>query len=155
MHKHKVYAAALALIIGVAAALGSLNYSMGTLARMGPGYFPLLLGIVLALIGFLILITPDAPDEARADAHREPLRAIVRRRLRPWGMTTGGLLAFIVLGKYGGLIPATFLLIFMAALGDRSNSLKACFWLAVGVVVFAVVVFRLGLGLQFALLSWG
>jgi len=156
MHKrNKYYAAGFTLFIGVAAALGSLDYNMGTLARMGPGYFPLLLGIVLALIGILIVITPDSPDEVRADAERTSLATVVRQRLRPWVATAGGVIAFIVLGKYGGLAPATFALIFIAALGDRKNSVKACFWLAVGVVAFAVVAFHYGLRLQFPLFSWG
>lgn len=155
MHKHKYYSAGFMLLIGVATALGSLDYGMGTLARMGPGYFPLLLGILLALIGILIAVTPDSPDEVRADAEHEPFGAIVRRRLRPWSATVGGVIAFIVIGKYGGLAPATFVLIFVSALGDRKNSLKACFGLAVGVVAFAIAAFHYGLQLQFPLFSWG
>lgn len=155
MHKHKYYSAGFTLLIGVATALGSLDYSMGTMARMGPGYFPLLLGLLLALIGVLIAVTPDSPDEIQADAEREPFNVIARRRLRPWGATVGGLIAFIVVGKYGGLVPATFALICMSALGDPKNSLKASFWLAVGVVSFAIVAFHYGLQLQFPLFSWG
>jgi len=157
MHKrNKYYAAGFTIFIGVAAALGSLDYTIGTLARMGPGYFPLLLGMTLALIGVLIAITPDATDAAGAeDAKRESFNTFVRHRLRPWGATAGGVIAFIVLGRYGGLVPATFALIFLAALGDRKNAIKACFWLAVGVVAFAVVAFHIGLRLQFPLFSWG
>jgi len=156
MHKrNKYYAAGFALLIGIAAALGSLDYHMGTLARMGPGYFPLLLGITLALIGVLIAITPDAADAPPTDAQRASFKTFVRQRLRPWIATAGGVIAFIVLGKYGGLAPATFALIFIAALGDPKNSVKACFWLAVGVVTFAVVAFHYGLRLQFPLFSWG
>jgi len=156
MHKrNKYYAAGFTLFIGIAAALGSLDYGMGTLARMGPGYFPLLLGIVLALIGILIAITPDSADEIHADAQRTSFKTFAQQRLRPWGATAGGVIAFIVLGKYGGLAPATFALIFIAALGDRKNSVNACFWLAVGVVAFAVGAFHYGLGLQFPLFSWG
>jgi len=153
--RHKYYAGGLVVLIGMAAALGSRAYNMGTLARMGPGYFPLLLGIILALVGLLILVMPDTPEEVRANAQRMSLKTVVQSRLRPWGATAGGVVAFIVLGRYGGLVPATFVLILMAALGDRNNSLKACFWLAVGVVAFAVVAFHYGLGLQFALFSWG
>jgi len=155
MHKQKYYSAGFMLLIGIATALGSLDYGMGTLDRMGPGYFPLLLGILLAFIGVLIAVTPDSPDEIRADQQHEPFAAIVRRRLRPWSATVGGIIAFIVIGKYGGLVPATFVLIFGAALGDPKNSLKASFWLAVGVVVFAVAAFHYGLQLQFPLFSLG
>ena len=40
--------------VGVAFALGAGNYSVGTGARMGPGYFPLMLGILLAVLGIVI-----------------------------------------------------------------------------------------------------
>lgn len=155
MHKQKYYSAGFMLLIGVATALGSLGYGTGTLARMGPGYFPLLLGILLALIGILIAITPDSADEIAADADHEPFATVVRRRIRPWSAAIGSIVAFIVLGKYGGLVPATFVLIFGSSLGDPKNSLKASFWLAVGVVAFAIAAFHYGLQLQFPLFSWG
>lgn len=155
MHKHKYYSAGFMLLIGVATTLGSLGYGLGSLARMGPGYFPLMLGVLLCLVGILLAVTPDSADEIRADAEREPLRVIVRRRLRPWGATVGSVIAFIFVGKYGGLAPATFVLIFMAALGDPKNSIKASFWLAIGVVAFAIAAFHYGLQLQFPLFTWG
>ena len=54
--------------VGVAFAWGATTYNVGTGARMGPGYFPLLLGILLAIIGLVItfnclLYTSDAADE--------------------------------------------------------------------------------------------
>ncbi|HWK70641.1 MAG TPA: tripartite tricarboxylate transporter TctB family protein [Burkholderiaceae bacterium] len=154
MYKQKYYSAGFMLLIGVATALGSWGYNMGTMARMGPGYFPLLLGVLLAFIGILIAVTPDSPDEIRADAEHEPFVVVARRRLRPWGAAVGGVLAFIVVGRYG-LVPATFALIFCSALGDPKNSLKASFWLAAGVAAFAVAAFHYGLQLQFPLFSWG
>ncbi len=42
-------------IVGAAFALGATTYTVGTGARMGPGYFPLLLGILLAILGATIL----------------------------------------------------------------------------------------------------
>ena len=41
-------------IVGGAFAFGATTYNIGTGARMGPGYFPLLLGIVLAILGMII-----------------------------------------------------------------------------------------------------
>jgi len=154
MHKHKYYAVGLMLIIGVATVIASLNYNLGTLARMGPGYFPLLLGIVLVALGGLLAVTSDTDEEIRANAAREPFKPFARRRLRTWTAIAGGIAAFVVLGRYGGLVPATFVLILASALGDPKNSLKASFWLATGVTAFAVLVFHYGLQMQFALFSW-
>ena len=43
------------LVVGVAFALGATNYSFGSSARPGPGYFPLGLGVLQALLGAFIL----------------------------------------------------------------------------------------------------
>ena len=42
-------------VVGAAFAYGATSYNIGTGARMGPGYFPLLLGVILALLGATIL----------------------------------------------------------------------------------------------------
>ena len=53
------------LIIGGAFAFGATSYTIGTSARMGPGYFPMLLGVIMAILGAivhfysLIVETPD------------------------------------------------------------------------------------------------
>jgi len=152
--KQKYFSAAFIFIIGAAVAAGSFEYNIGTLTKMGPGYFPLMLGSLLAILGILIAVTPDSPDEMLSDAQAEPLRTIVRRHLRPWGATLGGVVAFVVLGKYGGLVPATFMLIFISALGDPQNPPKQCALLGVGVTLFAVAAFHYGLQMQFALFTW-
>lgn len=155
MLKHKHYSALFIIIIGIGTTLGSLEYGMGTLSRMGPGYFPLMLGAVLTLIGILIAVTPDSPDEVLAEIQHEPLGVIVRRRFRTWSLTIIGVIAFIIFGRYGGLLPATFILILVSALGDPKNSLKHSFWLAIGVIVFTIGAFHYGLQMQFPLFTWG
>ena len=42
------------IIVGVAFAWGATSYKVGDAARMGPGYFPLLLGILMAIIGIAV-----------------------------------------------------------------------------------------------------
>ena len=43
------------MAVGIAFAWGATNYSVGTGARMGPGYFPLILGICMAILGGIII----------------------------------------------------------------------------------------------------
>lgn len=147
-NKRELYSAGLMLFIGIGTTIGSLNYGIGTLARMGPGYFPLILGIVLILIGALIIATPLTEEDAAYEWSGG-------RQYRSWIIVIAGMLAFMILGKYGGLVPATFALIFMTALGDRSNSIKAAFALAAGVTIAAVGVFHYAMQMQFPLFTWG
>lgn len=155
MLKKKYLSGGVVLFIGLAAAIISRDYGLGSLSRMGAGYYPFLLGLVLMALGLLIAVAPESRQEALHTAHSAPLMAFIRAHLRPWCCVLGGVLAFVVLGSYGGLVAATFAMVLITALGDHNNTLKACFWLAVSVTAFAVVVFHFALQMQFPLFAWG
>lgn len=154
MVKHKHLSGGSIVLIGIATTVGSTEYQIGTMARMGPGFYPMMLGIVMMVLGLLIAILPDSPDEILADRQTEPLSSKIRKHARPWAAIIGGMLLFIILGTYGGLVPATFSLVFISALGDHNNSVKQSFWLAVGVTAFTVAVFHYGMQMQFPLFTW-
>ena len=111
-------------------------------------------GRELAAAGLVILLgvvaVPALPDEEEAASDHTP-----KTQYRAWACVVGGLIAFIILGRYGGLLPATFVLVFVSALGDDGNSVKSALLLAVGVCVMAAVLFSWLLQMQFPLLSWG
>lgn len=64
-------------------------------------------------------------------------------------------MAFILIGKFGGLVPATFALVFISAMGDRQHTVRSAALLAVGVTLLGVAVFSWALQLQFPLFRWG
>ena len=74
---------------------------------------------------------------------------------RGWACILGGVIAFVVLGAYGGLMPATFASVFIAAMGDRQNTVKGAAILSAVLTVFCLVVFHFGLSLQLPLFQWG
>ena len=45
------------LVVGLAFAYGATDYSMGAAARPGPGYFPLILSVLLAILGAIVVFT--------------------------------------------------------------------------------------------------
>jgi hypothetical protein len=73
---------------------------------------------------------------------------------RGWLCILGGTLAFVVLGQHGGLVPASFASVFVAALGDRQSTVKASALLAATLTLFCLVVFHFGLKLQLPLFQW-
>lgn len=149
INRQELYSAGLMMLIGIGTVVGSLNYDIRTLARMGPGYFPLLLGVMLIVVGALILATPSTDiDEDLERGKGEP-------QYRAWGFVVLGVVLFITLGHYGGLVPATFALVVVSALGDQSNSLKAALALGVAITLMAVGIFHFGLQMQFPLFAWG
>ena len=52
INKKEVLSGSVLLLIGGLTVLGSLDYTIGSLARMGPGYFPLAIGVIIMILGF-------------------------------------------------------------------------------------------------------
>jgi len=134
-----------ALGLGVAA-VGP-TYKLGTLTNMGAGFFPTALGCILALTG--LAIAGSAWMSART-AEGEA----VLPEWRGWACIIGGIIAFVVLGSQFGLLPATFAIVLISALGDRQNTLRESLLLAAAIVVVCVLVFWWALRIQLPLLSW-
>ena len=144
-----LYAGALVFLFGIGAISAGITYNIGSLSRMGPGFFPVAVGAILVLVGLAIAFTSKRPDvHAEAKEHLPP-------EWRGWICIAAGVLAFVVLGKYGGLLPATFAIVFISALGDRQNNVKDALILALGMCVICTVVFWWALQLQFPLFTWG
>jgi uncharacterized membrane protein YdjX (TVP38/TMEM64 family) len=103
----------------------------------------------LILVGALMIATPLSEEDTDEASRRwSP-------QYRAWACVVLGVIAFIALGSWAGLLPATFALVLIAAFGDRNNSPKAALLLAVGVSVMAIVLFSWLLQLQFPLIRWG
>jgi len=119
--------------------VAQMNYQMGTAVRMGPGYFPTVLGGLLAVLGAIVLfqsITTDGPPVA--EFHFRPLIFILISSL-----------AFAYLLKPLGLVLATAALIFISAYGGHEFKWKEVAWLTLVLVIFSVIVFVKGLTLPF------
>jgi hypothetical protein len=145
-HRRDYYAGALMVLVGGGAAYIGSHYRMGSLTSMGPGYFPTILGFVLAIIG--IIIAGSAAFTAPAATAETPAP---RPDWRGWLCITAAALLFIGLARYAGLVAATFACVFVAALGDRENGWKESALLAAGVTVFGVGLFSFVLHVQIPL----
>lgn len=139
------------ILVGCVAIFEGSNYHIGTLARMGPGFFPVALGVILIFLGILIAMTASPVDPADAE---EDLSS-VPPDWRGWGCIIAGIVVFIMLGRVAGLVPATFALVLISALGDREQTLKSALLLALGVTIVGVIIFSYLLELQFPLFRWG
>ena len=151
--KKDYYGGALMIIIGVAAAYAASGYHLGTLARMGPGFFPFAVGVLLALVGLVIALSArfdNGPPAASGHGYGSGMPD-----LRGCACIIAGILAFLLLGEYGGLLPATFAIVFISALGDRGNTVKQAALLALGMCAIAAIVFWWALQLQMPLFRWG
>lgn len=147
--RRDVYAGGLIVLVGLVAAWTGSGYGLGTLTRMGPGFMPTALGVILILVGIAIAgssgIGPATKGESLLPA--EP-------QWRGWACVLAGPILFIACGSVGGLIPATFACVFVSAFGDRTATLKSSLVLATVVTAFGVGLFHYILQVPMPLLTW-
>ena len=133
------------LVVGAAFAVGATNYSMGTSARPGAGYFPLILSVILTIMGAVVLfeaLTIETEDG-------EPIGAIA---WRPLIVVVVSIIVFaFLLPTMGMIVAVPVLIVIVSFAGDEFG------W--IGVVVNAVVltafswlIFVKGLGLTIPML---
>lgn len=143
------YAGGLLVCVGLATMYQSSRYDLGTLAEIGPGFFPMVMGVILTVCGIAIGFNRSTAAE---DEHEADLLA--RPEWRGWFCILGGVLSFILLAQSVGLFPATFACVFISALGDKSMRLRSAVLLALGISVFGVLLFYYGLKIQLPPLAW-
>ncbi len=129
-------AAIVFIAIGLAGFYFGSDLRLGTAARMGPGYFPMILSGCIMAIGVLI--------GARALVFDGP--GIERFQLRPIGMLVIASLIFGYAIEEVGLAIAGVAMILVAAYAGRGARLKESLILAVLLTIFAIVVFVWALG---------
>lgn len=136
-------AGGLLIAVGIAFSLYAMRYSLGTLTRMGPGFFPMALGVLLALLGVLVA----APALRRAGAAPVPhLRALftILAAVAIFGLTV----------REVGMVPATFLLVGVAACAQREVRFVPTLLLAGALSALAVLIFARGLGVLLPAFAW-
>ncbi|WP_295047720.1 tripartite tricarboxylate transporter TctB family protein [uncultured Paracoccus sp.] len=130
------------VFMGIAAFFGlqALGLEMGTSLRMGPGYFPMVLSVVLFLLGAIILF------KAFGRADEEPFGIIAWRGIlfilpAPifFGLTVRGL----------GFVPALFIATLIASQASLRMRPLPALLLAVIVTIMSTLIFSYGLGLPF------
>ena len=121
--------------------IGAGNYDLGSAARMGPAYFPTLLGGMMAVIGGVVFIQSFVVTGGKVAAI--PLRLLF--------LMTVALLLFGYLLKPLGLVLALSLLVFVSAFAGHEFRWKEVLILAVALTVLSVLVFVKGLGQPFPL----
>jgi hypothetical protein len=125
------------LVFGLGAVVIGRDYSMGTATKMGPAYFPTVLGYMLAVIGLIAVVR----------AFMQPGTPIGRFAVKNLVIVLGAMVLFGVLVRGAGLPVALIVLVMLSAWASTMFRWGPSLALAVGLAVFSVVVFVWGLGL--------
>jgi hypothetical protein len=115
------------------------QYDMGTAARMGPAYFPTVLGGLLLLLGVVVAIR--GLTAKTTDGH------VDRFHFKPLLLILGAVVAFGLLLRPAGLVGALAALVIISSLGSNEFRLRDVLLLTVGLAVLVLVVFIYGLGM--------
>jgi hypothetical protein len=136
--------------VGVAFAWGASTYTIGNGARMGPGYFPLVLGVLLAILGaaitFKALVVETVDGDKMGSWAWRPLFFIIMANL-VFGACIGGLPS-VGLPPLGLIIGIFLLTVISANAGDEFNW-KEVLILSVILSVMSYLAFIVLLKLQF------
>jgi Tripartite tricarboxylate transporter TctB family len=138
-----LWAGAMLIATGAATMIIARNYAFGTTLRMGPGYFPTVLGGILILFGLYLVVSGlRSTDEIQGSW---PLRAMIVLPL--------ALVLFGVLMTHAGFLPALLVLIFGSALAGPQFRLVEVLLLSAALSVVSVALFVWGLGLPYPLIA--
>lgn len=136
--------------VGVAFAWGATSYSVGTAARMGPGYLPLYLGVLMAILGAIItfkaLVVETIDGDKIGKWAWKPLFFIIMANL-VFGVLLGGLPSIGLPAM--GMVVAIYALTLIASMAEQNWKFKATFILATVLAAGSYVAFVIALKLQF------
>jgi hypothetical protein len=141
-HNKDLWAGIMLIVIGAASIFIARGYPFGSTMRMGPGYFPSVLGAILVMFGIYVLIIGLRAAET----------ITVRCSIRALIFLTLSLVAFGVLMTHAGFIPAMALLVFGSASAGREFKLVEVLLLTVMLTGLSVAIFIWGLGLPYPLI---
>lgn len=127
------------VLAGAGFGIGAINYKVGDAARMGPGYFPLMIGILLTVIGFVTLF-----GAVRRTAVEEKVKA---PHLRTIAWILGSVVLFGLLLQPAGLIASLAVLIIVSSLASHEFAWKGALANTVVLILFSVGVFVKGIDL--------
>ena len=137
-HPKDFFAGILFIAFGVAAIVIGSNYALGTAARMGPGYFPRILGLLLIALGLALALRALRLDGS----------PIPRFVWRPLLVVLGSVLAFGLMVNHAGVVVSTIFLIVAASAASHEFRLRESLISGVALAALAVGVFVIGLKLQ-------
>ncbi|KAA0183239.1 tripartite tricarboxylate transporter TctB family protein [Cupriavidus cauae] len=128
------------VLVGLGFSFVARGYSMGTAAKMGPGYFPFLLGLVLAALGALVLLGSLSSKGEEDRMERWDIKILL------WIL--GSVVLFGLLLKPLGMVLSVFVLVVVSSMASHEFSWKGALLNSVVLVLISLGAFVYGINLQ-------
>jgi len=134
IRNHKDFNAGLLfLFFGIASTVSSRSYSIGTAAKMGPGYFPFALGLMLVLLGLVISL--------RSLSKGREVRKKALIKVRPVFFVLSSVVLFGLLLLPFGLILSTILLILISSMASEEFKMRVAILNALVLLIIVLIIF--------------
>jgi hypothetical protein len=144
IRNHKDLAAGLIYVCaGTGFGLGAFNYKLGDAARMGPGWFPFWVGMLLVAVGLLTVLSAARPHAKEERVQRPDLRTMA------WIL--GSVVAFGLLLQPAGLVISLVVLVVISSLASHEFGWRGTLANAAILTLFSVAAFIWGIHLQIPL----
>ncbi len=144
-HPKDFWSGVMFFTIGLAALAVAFSYPLGTSARMGPGYFPRVLGGLMMLLGAILSIRSFRMEG-------EPVSPFAWKAT---ALVLGSIFVFGAIVNTVGLVVATFALIFISGYASKEFNIKESVYSSIVLSTVSVLLFIVGLKLQFPIFPWG
>ncbi|WP_430783349.1 tripartite tricarboxylate transporter TctB family protein [Actinoplanes sp. G11-F43] len=145
MRRADVLSGGIFVLIGGLFVVGSLGYDRGTPLRMGPGYFPLLAGTIVAALG-LAIAGKGLFAGSGAPFERVPWRAA--------GLITAAVLFFGFFVRRLGFVPTALVTALLTAFASSRVRPLTAVAVAAGLTLAATLIFLYGLQVRLPLWGW-
>lgn len=145
MSRTDLVAGVVVILVGAFAFVEALNYPIGTIRRMGPGYFPILLSSLMVLFGLAMVFIEARRPEAPTDMEDAPKP---KAQMRPLLANMAAFLAFAATIETLGLFISSATAVFIAGLADSRTPLLKAAIIAIIVATLSSLLFVVGLRLQ-------
>ncbi len=132
------------VITGVLFMILSRQYQFGTAAKMGPGFFPTVLGGIMTLLGVMLVVPAMSAKSPEIKVDRIDFKVI--------GVILLAVAVYAATLPTLGFIVSLFLLIFISSMASHEFTLKTTAISSVTLLIFSWLVFVKGLELQFPFL---
>ncbi|WP_144640733.1 tripartite tricarboxylate transporter TctB family protein [Bordetella genomosp. 13] len=142
-NKQDFWSGVMFIALGLGFAWQATSYQMGTAARMGPGYFPFWLGLVLALLGAVVLLGSLSKKATETTIDKFDWRIVF--------LVIGSVVLYALILRPLGVYLSVAVLVIVSSLASHEFSWKVAIGNAIFLVVFSYLAFIKGLGLIFPL----
>ena len=140
-NKQNFWSGVMFIVLGVAFAWKPTEYTMGTAARIRPGYFPFWLGVIMAILGAIVLLTSLSPKAAKTEVDKFDFKSVA--------IITAAVVVFAFLLQPAGLIVSMVVLVLISAAAAHDNNWKVTIANAIFLTILCYLAFIVGLKLVF------